>query len=90
MFFGSQSYNDPMASFSFPRNGEHCRGYVTYAVEEVEEGWLLSSWINYVHQQKRFVYPAQSAREWQMSGAWNGDGLPFFRIQTAIQFHPYT
>lgn len=90
MFFGPQSYNDPMASFSFPRNGEHCRGYVTYAVEEVEEGWLLSSWINYVHQQKKFVYPAQTAREWQMSGAWNGDGLPFFRIQTAIQFHPYT
>lgn len=89
MFFGSQSYNDPMASFSFPRNGECCRGYVTYAVEEVEEGWLLSSWINYVHQQKRFVYPAQTAREWQMSGAWNRDGLPFFRIQTAIQFYPF-
>lgn len=90
MFFGVQSYSDPMASFSFPQNGEHCRGYVTYEAEELQEGWLLSSWINYVHQQKRFVYPAQTAREWQMSGAWNGDGLPFFRIQTAIQFRPYT
>ena len=89
MFFGPQSYNDPMASFSFPRNGECCRGYVTYEAEEVQEGWLLSSWINYVHQQKRFVYPAQTAREWQMSGAWNGDGQPFLRIQTAIQFYPF-
>ncbi len=88
MFFGPQSYNDPMTSFSFPQNGEHCRGYVTYAAEAVEEGWLLSSWINYVHQGKIFVYPAQTAREWQMSGAWNGNGQPFFCVQTAIQFRP--
>lgn len=89
MFFGVQTSSDPMASFSFPWNGEHCRGYVTYAAEEVQDGWILDSWINYVHQQARSAYPAQTAREWQMSGAWNGEGLPFLRIQTAIQFYPF-
>lgn len=90
MFFGTRTFSDPMADFSFPREGENCRGYVTYAAEEVRDGWILDSWINYVHQQKRFVYPAQTAREWQMSGAWNRDGQPFLRIQTAIQFYPFT
>lgn len=89
MFFGSQSYSDPMASFSFPRNGERCRGYVTYAAAEVQDGWILDSWINYVHQRVRFSYPAQTAKEWQMSGAWTGDDTPFFRVQTAIQFYPW-
>lgn len=89
MFFGAQTFSDPMAAFSFPRQGENCRGYVTYAAEEVRDGWILDSWINYVHQQRRFVYPAQTAREWQMSGAWSGEGQPFFRIQTAIQFYPF-
>lgn len=89
MFFGAQSYSDPMASFSFPRKGERCRGYVTYAAVEAQDGWIFDSWINYVHQMRKLIYPAQTAKAWQMSGAWNGGELPFFRIQTAIQFYPF-
>lgn len=90
IFFGTQTSSNPMASFSFPYRGERCRGYVTYETAEIQDGWIMFSWINYVHQRTWLSYPAMTAREWQMTGAWNGDDQPFFRVQTAIQFYPWT
>ena len=90
MFFGTQTTSDPLASFSFPRNGERCRGYVTYETAEAQDGWVMNAWINYVHCLNPVIYPAMTAREWQMTGAWNGSGQPFFQVQDAIQFYPWT
>ena len=75
------------AVFSLPRRGERCRGYLTYGVETVEEGWLLDSWSNYTHQVKWLNYPAMTAQEYDRSGIWNGFGA-FHTAQTAIQFYP--
>lgn len=88
LFFGTQTSSDPLASFSFPLDGENCRGYVTYAAETVGE-WILDSWINYVHQRSRCPYPAVTALEWQKAGTFNRDEQPFFRVQDAIQFYPF-
>ena len=86
-FWGESQSTDPTAVFSLPRRGERCRGYLTYGVETVEEGWLLDSWVNYTHQVKWLNYPAMTAQEYDRSGIWNGFGA-FHTAQTAIQFYP--
>ena len=86
-FWGESQSTDPTALFSLPRRGEYCRGYLTYGVETVEEGWLLDSWVNYTHQVKWLNYPAMTAQEYDRSGIWNGFGA-FHTAQNAIQFYP--
>lgn len=88
IFFGRSQNTDPFALFSLPRRGDACRGYLTYGVETVEEGWILDSWNNYTHQVKWLNYPAMTAQEYDMSGTWNGFGA-FHTSQTAIQFNPW-
>jgi hypothetical protein len=63
---------------------------VTYETAEAQDGWVMNAWINYVHCLNPVIYPAMTAREWQMTGAWNGSGQPFFQVQDAIQFYPRT
>lgn len=90
MFFGERTSTDLFASFSFPRDGDLCRGYVSYEAAEVRDGYIIDSWVNYVHCKSAFQYPAMTAREWRMTGAWGLDREPFFLIQDAIQFFPHT
>ena len=87
LFWGESQSTDPTALFSLPWRGERCRGYLTYGVETVEEGWLLDSWSNYTHQVKWLNYPAMTAQEYDRSGIWNGFGA-FHTAQNAIQFYP--
>ena len=86
MFFGHTSGYDPMAVFSLPRGGENCRGYVAYEAQQVEEGWLLDSWINYTHQTGRLNYPLTTAQDYRTSGVFRGGA--FHTAQSAIQFFP--
>lgn len=90
LLWGPQTSSAPLAAFSLPRNGENCRGYAAYGAAEVEDGWIISSWMNYVHCRRRFTYPAVTALEWQMAGTWNGSEQPFFQVQESIQFYPWT
>ena len=46
VFFGIRTRSDVFASFSVPRNGENCRGYVAYATSELADDYIISSWIN--------------------------------------------
>ncbi len=84
--FGGQPQTDLFAAFSLPRWGENKRGYVSYAVSEVSDGWIIDSWFNYTHQRSWLQYPVQSAMENQMSGSWNLNSV-FKEVQDALQFH---
>lgn len=87
MFWGTETVTDVFAAFSLPRGGESCRGYVTYDMAELQDGWMINSWINYTHQRSWFLYPAMTAQEYRKSGSWDFDGS-FILIQDALQFFP--
>ena len=87
IFWGEQTSTDLFAAFSMPETGEHYRGYVAYPVAKLRDGYIMDSWFNYTHQRTALQYPAMTAMEFQMSGAWDGNG-PFRTIQDAPQFYP--
>lgn len=87
VFFGIRMRSDVFANFSLPRNGENCRGYLAYSVSELADDYIISSRINYTHQQSWLQYPAMTAEEYRKSGFWDDSGA-FRTIQDAIQFYP--
>ncbi len=87
MFFGPTTDTSTIAAFSFPKQADDRRGYLTFTMEKWGDRSLLSSWFDYAHQQSRAQYPAQSAEEHFRSRIW---GTPIFcRVQDAIQFQYY-
>ena len=86
-FFGLQDNVDVFAEFSFPRGAENCRGYISYTVGELEPGWILDAWINYIHQTSFLQYPAQTARTYRMNSSFSSSRDAFQLMQDAIQFH---
>jgi len=90
MFFGTRTSTDLFASFSFPSYGERCRGYVSYETAELTDGYIIDSWVNYAHARRMFQYPAMTAQDWIQTSGINRNSEPFFFVQTAIQFYPWT
>ena len=87
VFWGEEQRRDVFAAFSMPRSAENRRGYLTYTVEEVSDGWIVDSWLNYIHQTSAFRYPACSALEACQTGN-TGLGSGFSLLQDALQFYP--
>lgn len=87
IFWGEQTSTDVFATFSMPAKGDRYRGYVAYPVEEVQDGYIISSWFNYTHQKSWFQYPAVTAMEKRMTNGWNKAGV-FRTVQDALQFYP--
>ncbi len=87
IFWGEQSSTDVFATFSMPHDGSNHRGYVAYPVDEVQDGYIISSWFNYTHQKSWLQYPAMTAMEKRMTYGWNDAGA-FKTIQDALQFYP--
>lgn len=85
MFWGEQTSLDLLASFSLPSGAKGCRGYVSYEAAECIDGYIISSWLNYVHQKTPLQYPAISAMRSRMTGA---NGYAFELVQDALQFYP--
>ncbi|WP_434309658.1 hypothetical protein [Hominifimenecus sp. rT4P-3] len=85
IFWGDRYVQSIFATFSLPDSGERQRGYVAYSIEEKHEGWIVDSWINYVHQKRLLQYPVLTAKERRMAGGWN-DSYPFITVQNALQF----
>ena len=75
------------AEFSFPRRAENQRGYVSYVIDELNDGYIIDSWINYTHQDYFFQYPVLTAKDKQMQGGFDRSGC-FFTVQDALQFYP--
>ncbi len=88
IFFGDRSSTDFFADFSFPKEGERQRGYLAYTAEEINDGWILDSWINYTHQMKWAQYPVNTAKEGRRMDSFNRSGT-FKLIQDALQFYPF-
>lgn len=88
ILWGTTENQWPMALFSLPLDGENCRGYLTYSMSTVEDGWILDSLMDYTHQVGFWNYPLMTAEEYEKQGIWNGMGN-FHTSQTAIQFYPH-
>ena len=85
-FGGRHDAEDIFAEFSLPSRGKNQRGYVAYDTEAVGNvRYMINSWINYTHQESRFQYPVQTAKDYGKAGGW-GDGPVFRRVQNALQF----
>ena len=88
IFWGKQSSTDIFAAFSLPDHGENHRGYVSYTVEEAQEGYILSSWCNYTHQSSALQYPARTAMDARMEGGLSNRSRAFVTVQDALQLYP--
>ncbi len=88
MFFGPSELSDLFAAFSMPRRGADHRGYLSYPILEVQDGWIIDSGFNYTHQLSPFQYPVETAMGNRMRGSWNLTE-PFQVVRTAIQFYPF-
>lgn len=82
---GQTSSTDVFATFSMPNKGSGHRGYVMYELSKMMDGYIISSWFNYIHQHNRFQFPFQTAMEFEMTSFTN-NGWAFRTIQTALQF----
>ncbi|MBQ7117789.1 MAG: hypothetical protein IJN88_06220 [Clostridia bacterium] len=82
--FNAGPSRDTFAAFSLPDEGERHRGYLTYEIEEVEDGRIVDSWIHYAHQKIPFMFPVRTALESRMQGRW--DDKAFRTVQDALQF----
>lgn len=87
VFWGARTSTDVFAEFSMPRSGENCRCYIAYPVAAVEEGYIISSWVNYTHQLNPLQYPAKTAAEHHMTNGY-GRSEAFITLQDALQFLP--
>lgn len=87
VFWGKQERSEIFADFSMPKHGENYRGYVAYPVKAAQDGYIISSWIDYTHQRSFLQYPAMTAAERQMSG-FPSDSAVFVTVQDALQFRP--
>ena len=87
IFWGKSQQTDVFTTFSMPRKGEQHRGYISYGVQEMREGAIVDGWINYIHQESRFQYPVQTAKQYRMNGGMFSHG-PFRVMQDALQFYP--
>ena len=82
---GQYESTDVFATFSLPNQGERRRGYVMYELSEMIDGYIISSWFNYVHQYSQLQFPVQTAKDFEMTSFFNR-GYAFKTIQTALQF----
>lgn len=87
IFWGEQTNTDIFATFSMPGQGENYRGYVAYPIVEIRDGYIISSWVNYTHQQSWLQYPVMTAMKKRMTSSWNDAGA-FVTVQDALQFYP--
>ena len=85
LFWGDQTSNDYFLTFSFPRQGERQRGYVSYEILAMQEGYIIDSWFNYVHQSSWAQYPVQTAMEHRISYSPFSRQSTFFTVQDALQ-----
>ena len=74
------------AAFSFPDEGTHHRGYLTYSAIPLREGDYFRSELFYVHQKHRFQYPVETAA----SATSTGGVSPFVSMQADVFLYELT
>ena len=63
LFSDGDTYYDRVATFSLPRKGERCRGYIVLDVTATEEPIPVSSNYYYIHQTSWCQYPVNTTVE---------------------------
>ena len=87
-FTGMENNRDVFADFSMPDEGSRHRGYVSYTTSEVRDGVILTSWVNFTHQNSWFQYPVLSATEKRMQDNM-ARTKPFKTVYGQISFYPF-
>lgn len=82
---GQYDNHDVFATFSLPNEGSKQRGYLMYDLLEMQDGYIVDSWFNYIHQRDQFQFPVKTAMEFEMTSTF-GNRSPFQVIQSALQF----
>ena len=82
---GPYDNHDVFATFSLPNEGSRQRGYLMYDILEMQDGYIVDSWFNYIHQRDQFQFPVKTAMEHEMTSTFSR-GTPFQVIQSALQF----
>lgn len=82
---GQCDNHDVFATFSLPSDGARQRGYVMYDILEMQDGYIVDSWFNYIHQKHQLQFPVKTAKEFEMTSSY-GDGAAFQLIHAALQF----
>ena len=85
---GETKSTDIFADFSMPNEGTKHRGYLSYTTAETRDGVILTSWVNYTHQNSWLQYPVLSATEKRMQDNF-AQMQPFKTVQSAIDFYPF-
>lgn len=81
---GQYNNHDVFATFSLPEDGTRQRGYLMYDILEMNDGCIIDSWFNYIHQRSQFQFPVKSAMEYEMTSTFGVD-RPFQIIQSSLQ-----
>lgn len=82
---GQYDNHDVFATFSLPNEGNRHRGYLMYDILEMQDGYIVDSWFNYIHQKNQIQFPVKTAMEHEMTSGFGIDNT-FQVIQTALQF----
>lgn len=82
---GQYDNHDVFATFSLSSDGTRQRGYVMYDILEMQDGYIVDSWFNYIHQKHPLQFPVKTAKEFEMTSSY-GDGAAFQLIHAALQF----
>ena len=80
-----QTVTDVFGTFSFPRKGENCRGYVSYSTVHTMKDYTFYDFINYTYQESWWQYPVISAYDHRTNGVFNQK--PFMTIQNPFSFY---
>ncbi len=90
ILWGSQSYQSCDMSFSLPNNGEHVRGYVSYAARAARPGLTtnFNAEVCHVHQEFSLSYPWKAPCQYRRESGGNTD-LCFPARQFLVLFTLY-
>ena len=80
-----QTVTDVFGTFSFPKKGENCRGYVSYSTVHTVKGYTFYDFINYTYQESWWQYPVISAYDHRTNGVFNKK--PFMTVQNPFSFY---
>lgn len=86
-FWNRRPTSSAFAAFSLPRSGVNWRGYVRCTIAETVDGYLIDTWINYIHQDSWVQYPVRTASDPNRTDAL-GLASAYRTIWDAIQFSP--
>ena len=81
---GQYNNHDVFATFSLPEDGTRQRGYLMYDVLEMNDGCIIDSWFNYIHQRSQLQFPVKSAMKYEITSTF-GVNRPFQIIQSSLQ-----